>query len=90
MWYQNLIASRHSIGCTFVCSVAAPMLDVTTWAFAFDSFPLNAYLIYLSWKFYENADSSSSRKLFRYTLVHLPMLMILMFISRKKAELKHD
>ena len=61
------------------------MLDVTSLTFAVDSLPLNGYLIYLSWIFYKKADSSSSRKLFRYTLIHLPLLMILMFISRKRS-----
>ena len=78
---------RHSFGCLLVCSVGAPLLDVTSYAFAIDSLPLNAYLVYLSWKFYQEANSSSSRKLFRYTLIHLPLLMILMFISRKRAEI---
>lgn len=79
------VALRHSVGCLLVCSVGAPLLDVTSYAFAVDSLPLNAYLVYLSWKFYQEANSSSSRKLFRYTLIHLPLLMILMFISRKRA-----
>jgi len=83
------VALRHSIGCLLVCSIGAPILDVTSYAFAVDSLPLNAYLVYLSWKFYEDANSSSSRKLFRYTLVHLPLLMILMFISRKRTEKIH-
>lgn len=81
------VAFRHSLLCTAVCSVAAPLLEVTTPAFAVDSLPLNMYLIYLSWNFMKNADSSSSRKLFRYTLIHLPLLMLLMFVSRKR---KHD
>jgi len=83
------VALRHSIGCLLVCSVGAPLLDVTSYAFAIDSIPLNAYLVYLSWKFYQDANSSTSRKLFRYTLVHLPLLMILMFISRKERKVIH-
>jgi len=78
------VALRHSIGCLLVCSVGAPLLNVTTWSFAVDSIPLNGYLVYLSWKFYQDANSSSSRKLFRYTLIHLPILMILMFMCRHK------
>jgi len=84
------VALRHSIGCLLVCSAGAPMLDVTSYAFALDSLPLNAYLVYLSWKFYQEPNSSSSRKLFRYTLIHLPLLMILMFISRKRKEIHAD
>jgi heme o synthase len=78
------VALRYSVACIAICSGAAPLLDVTTWAFAIDTLPLNGYLTYLSWKFYQKADSNSSRKLFRFTLIHLPLLMTLMFINRKK------
>jgi len=76
------VALRHSVGCIAICT-AAPLLDVTTWAFAIDSLPLNLYMTYLSWKFHQKADSSSSRKLFRFSLIHLPLLMMLMCISKK-------
>jgi len=33
-------------------------------------------------RFYEKADSSSSRKLFRFSLIHLPLLMTLMWVSK--------
>lgn len=78
------VSLRYSLATILVCS-AAPLLDVTTIAFAFDSLPLNAYLAYLAWQFHEKADAQSSRKLFRYTLIHLPLLMMLMFISKKSV-----
>ncbi|XP_046403085.1 protoheme IX farnesyltransferase, mitochondrial [Ischnura elegans] len=80
---------RYSIGMIGIC-LAAPMLDVTTWTFAFDSMPLNLYLTYLSWNFYKEADSRSSRKLFRFTLLHLPLLMLLMIISKKHHSSSSD
>ena len=79
------VAVRHSVGLVVVCS-AAPLLDVTHWAFALESLPLNLYMIYLSWKFYQKADSSTSRKLFRYTLIHLPLLMTLMILGKKAKD----
>lgn len=78
------VALRYSAACIAICT-AAPLLDLTTWAFAVDSLVLNVYLTYLAYRFYEKADSSSSRKLFRFTLIHLPLLMTLMFISKKKS-----
>ena len=78
------VALRYSIACIAICSLAAPLLEVTSWAFALDTLPLNGYLTYLAWKFYQKSDSNSSRKLFRFTLIHLPLLMTLMFINRKK------
>merc|ERR1711997_999785 len=59
------VALRHSILCTGICSVAAPMLDVTTPTFAVISLPVNGILTYLAFKFYQESDSGSSRKLFR-------------------------
>lgn len=81
------VALRYSALTIGVCT-AAPLLEVTSWAFAVDSLPLNLYLTFLAWKFYQKADSNSSRKLFRFTLVHLPLLMTLMCISKttKKTE----
>lgn len=64
-------------------SYLAPVLDVTNWYFAAMSTPLNAYFLYLAWKFYQNSDSASSRKLFRFSLVYLPVLMILLLVNKK-------
>lgn len=61
----------------------APLLDVTHWWFAFASTPLNASFLYLAWKFKENSDSANSRKLFQFSLLHLPLLMALILASKK-------
>lgn len=76
-------AFRYSIGMTGICMLV-PYFGVTTWTFAVDSIPLNAYLAYLGWEFYRHGDSKSSRRLFRFSLVHIPALMILMLISKKQ------
>lgn len=64
-------------------SAAAPLLDVTNVWFLLESVPLNAYFTYLAYKFYKESDSSSSRKLFRFSLLQLPALMILLLINKK-------
>jgi len=79
------VALRHSAACIGICTMA-PVLGVTTWAFAVDSLFLNVYLTYLAYRFYEKADSNSSRKLFRFSLIHLPLLMTLMWISKISAK----
>jgi len=71
----------YSLLITALC-VAMPYWHVTTWMFAVDSLPVNGYLTYLACRFYTGADSSSSRRLFRYSLVHLPALLVLMIISK--------
>ncbi|CAG5117652.1 unnamed protein product [Candidula unifasciata] len=75
------VALRHCILLTGMC-LAAPLLGVTSWMFAADSLPLNMYLCYLGWRFYRKGDSNSSRKLFRFTLIHIPALLLLMGISK--------
>jgi len=75
-------AVQYSLLVTALC-LAMPYYGVTTWTFAVDSLPVNGYLTYLACRFYADADSSSSRRLFRYTLIHLPALLVLMLISKK-------
>lgn len=76
-------AFRYSVGMTGICTLV-PYFGVTTWTFAIDSLPLNAYLAYLGYQFYRHGDSKSSRKLFRFSLIHLPALIVLMLISKKQ------
>ncbi|KAH8287944.1 hypothetical protein KR018_008857 [Drosophila ironensis] len=75
-------ALRYS-GAIVGLSMLAPVLDVTNYWFALETLPLNAYFAYLAYKFYQKSDSGSSRKLFRFSLVHLPALMLL-FLANKK------
>ncbi|XP_032665370.1 protoheme IX farnesyltransferase, mitochondrial isoform X2 [Odontomachus brunneus] len=73
---------RYTVALTGLCYLA-PVLDVTNWWFALASTPLNAYFLYLAWKFNNHSDSANSRKLFRFSLLHLPLLMMLMLTSKK-------
>ncbi|KAJ2952571.1 hypothetical protein O0L34_g6894 [Tuta absoluta] len=76
------VALRHTGIITASC-LAAPYLGVTNAWFAAESLPLNLYFMYLAWEFYKKSDSGSSRKLFRFSLLHLPALMILMLVNKK-------
>ncbi|KAH8389486.1 hypothetical protein KR200_009543 [Drosophila serrata] len=75
-------ALRYSVAIAGL-SVMAPVLDVTNYWFALETLPLNAYFAYLAYKFHEKSDSGTSRKLFRFSLIHLPALMLL-FLANKK------
>lgn len=77
------VALRYT-GIIGALSLSAPLLDVTNTWFALESLPLNAYFGYLAWKFYKESDSGSSRKLFRFSLLHLPLLMILFMLNKKE------
>ncbi|KAK3924310.1 Protoheme IX farnesyltransferase, mitochondrial [Frankliniella fusca] len=71
-------------GAIIALSCAAPWLDLTNVWFAVESAPLNGYFAYLAYQFYKKSDSSSSRKLFRFSLIHLPALMLLLLVNKKK------
>jgi len=77
------VALRYT-GVIGALSLSAPLLDVTNNWFALETLPLNAYFGYLAWRFYKESDSGSSRKLFRFSLLHLPILMALFLINKKE------
>lgn len=79
-------ALSHSVALLVMCSYFAPILQLTTWNFAIDSLPFNLYFIYLALQFKRNADAQSSRKLFRYSLIYLPMVILLMLITKYPSE----
>ncbi|XP_050431743.1 protoheme IX farnesyltransferase, mitochondrial-like [Adelges cooleyi] len=74
-------ALRYTIGIFGLCC-AAPLCELTNMYFSIAVAPLNAYFVYLAWKFYQESDSKSSRKLFRFSLIHLPALMILLLVNK--------
>nr|XP_023015089.1 protoheme IX farnesyltransferase, mitochondrial-like [Leptinotarsa decemlineata] len=77
------VALRHTIALQGMCMVA-PLIDTTNWWFLLEVTPLNLYFIYLAYKFYKDSSSASSRKLFKFSLIHLPALMILFLVNKKR------
>lgn len=77
------VALRYT-GVIGALSLSAPVFDVTNLWFALETIPLNAYFGYLAWNFYKESDSGSSRKLFRFSLLHLPLLMVLFLLNKKE------
>ncbi|XP_075151694.1 cytochrome c oxidase assembly factor 10 [Haematobia irritans] len=76
-------ALRYTVVITLL-STLAPVMDVTNYWFALESLPLNGYFSYLAYKFYKDSNSGTSRKLFRFSLLHLPVLMILFLVNKKR------
>lgn len=75
------VAFRHTVFMTLACMMG-PAIGVTTNMFIIYSLPCNLYGVYLGWKFYSQGDSGASRKLFRFSLVQIPYLIIMMLISK--------
>ena len=61
-----------------------PVCGVTTWWLALDSLPLNVWQTYLGYRFYKDSDSRSARKLFRFSLLYLPILMLMILLHKKQ------
>lgn len=77
------VALRHTLFIQGLCC-AAPFTDTTSPWFLLAATPLNLYFTYLAYQFYKDSTSSSSRKLFKFSLIHLPLLMILFLMSKKR------
>lgn len=77
------VALRYSVAIIPICCMA-PACDLTTWMFTLDSIPVNLWLVFLAWRFYRDSDYRSARRLFQYSLFHLPLLMALILINKKK------
>ena len=81
-------AVHYSLMLTALCGVAMPLADVTTWTFTVDSLPVNLYLVYLACRFHSAAEADSraaARRLFHYTLIHLPALLVLLLLCKKRT-----
>uniref|UniRef100_G3R9C8 Protoheme IX farnesyltransferase, mitochondrial n=1 Tax=Gorilla gorilla gorilla TaxID=9595 RepID=G3R9C8_GORGO len=78
------VALRHCLA-LLVLSAAAPVLDITTWTFPITALPINAYISYLGFRFYVDADRRSSRRLFFCSLWHLPLLLLLMLTCKRPS-----
>lgn len=77
------VALRHTVA-ILGYSLLAPITDTTNWWFVMGSTPLNLYFIYLAYQFYKESSSASSRRLFRYSLLHLPLIMVMFLLSKKQ------
>jgi hypothetical protein len=81
------VTLRHCVSLVAL-STLLPACDVTTWWLALDSLPVNLWFTWLAWKFHKQSDNKSARELFRFSLLHLPILMFLVLFHKKsrKAE----
>ena len=83
------VALRYSVAMVPICSLA-PVAGMTSWWFALDTLPPSGWLIYLAWRFYQDSDFKSARKLFQFSLFHLPLLMGLLLLNKKRWYVEHN
>ena len=75
------VTLRHSAA-QMPLAVMLPLFGVTNWWFLLEITPVNLYLLYLAWRFYRESNNNSSRKLFRFSLIHLPIVMLLALVNK--------
>ena len=83
------VTLRHSIA-QIPLALMLPLHDVTNWWFMLEVTPVNLYLTFLAWKFYQDSNNNSSRKLFRFSLLHLPLVMLLALVNNKRQQNNPD
>jgi len=83
------VALRYSLALATLPLVTAAC-DVTTWTYAVDSLPVNAYLVYLAWRFYRDRDSGSARRLTLFSYVQLTAGLILMLLAKRHYQLEPE
>ena len=54
--------------------------------FLYDSTALNAFFGYAGWRFYQNANEKTAKHLFFFSLVHLPLLLMLFMIHKRRRD----
>ena len=79
------VGLRYSLLMLPLCTTA-PLLGVTTYWFVVDSLIPNMLLAWFGWRFYRERSNDNARKLFRITLLHLPLVMMLMIINKKQLD----
>lgn len=80
------VTLRHCLALVGLTTLL-PLCEVTTWWLALTSLPLNLWHTYLGYQFYKDSDTRSARKLFRFSLLYLPILMLMiMFHKKPRAE----
>ena len=77
------VALRHSV-LLFPISLCAPIFGLTSWWFLFGSTAINSFMLQKAFIFYYNPNEKSARGLFMSSLWHLPILLTLFVISKKK------
>ncbi|KAK0193603.1 protoheme IX farnesyltransferase [Armillaria mellea] len=81
-----LVALRHAILLTSICSILVPLSGLTTWAFAFTSLPPNLVCVQAAWKWWQQGGEKQARVVFRHSLWYLPLILGLMMVHKQGVD----
>lgn len=75
---------RYSIA-MIPLGLISSLCGMTTWMFAIDSLLPTGYLTYLALKFRQKQDKETARSIFKFSLLMLPIFMLLMCIHKNPS-----
>ncbi|OMJ21569.1 Protoheme IX farnesyltransferase, mitochondrial [Smittium culicis] len=80
---NSRVSLRYSVAMLPLCGLMS-YLNIADYWFLLDSSILNLYLIFYAYKFNKSSSNSTSRPLFFASLVHLPLLLILLILHKNR------
>ncbi|KAH9958547.1 UbiA prenyltransferase family-domain-containing protein [Russula dissimulans] len=83
---NRLVALRHVLLLTGVCSALVPLSGLTTWSFALTSLAPNAIWLRATWRFYRFGGDAHARTVFMHSLWWLPIVLGLMIVHKNNVD----
>ena len=83
---NRLVALRHVILLTGICSTLVPFSGLTTWSFALTSLVPNAIWLRAAWRFNKFGGDTQARTVFTHSLWWLPVVLGLMIVHKNNVD----
>jgi protoheme IX farnesyltransferase len=83
---NRLVALRHVLLLTGICSALVPLSGLTTWSFALTSLAPNAILLRAAWRFNRFGGEAHARTAFAHSLWWLPVVLGLMIVHKSNVD----
>jgi protoheme IX farnesyltransferase len=83
---NRLVALRHVLLLTGICSALVPLSGLTTWTFALTSLVPNAIWVRAAWQFNKFGSDAHARRVFMHSLWWLPVVLGLMIVHKNNVD----
>jgi protoheme IX farnesyltransferase len=83
---NRLVALRHVLLLTGICSALVPLSGLTTWSFALTSLVPNAIWLRAAWRFNKFGSDAHARTVFTHSLWWLPVVLGLMIVHKNNVD----
>jgi protoheme IX farnesyltransferase len=83
---NRLVALRHVLLLTGICSALVPLSGLTTWTFALTSLVPNAIWVRAAWQFNKYGSDAHARRVFMHSLWWLPVVLGLMIVHKNNVD----